>query len=287
MKRTTMRGATLAVLIVAVACAKKQEAPPPVAAAPEPAKPVMEESADRRLRAMSATLAGAKSLSFSTAERHERVNAKGVKGARESTRDFVVVRPNRFHAKRVRDGETAQAVYDGAKLSLQSDKDKVWAQVDMPPTLDEAFDYAAEVYRFPMPVADLLYSDPYGSLVADDTAARIAGKEDVNGVSCEKVAVVTPLVEADVWIEEGERALPCKLEILYKELPQTPRSSITFSNWNLAPTVDESIFTYSPPKGYNLIPMVGVLSPEEEKLVRERAKAQPQADGSAPPTPGT
>ena len=205
-----------------------------------------------------------------------------MKAPREFTRDAVIVRPDKLWTARSEDGKTAKAIYDGSTLTLQGDAQKVWSQVEMPPTLDEALDYVAEVYRFPMPIADLLYSDPYGSFVADDTAARLAGKESIGDMNCEKVTVETPIVTADLWVEEGERALPCKLDILYKELEQTPRSTIVFSNWNLAPTVDAKIFQFSAPEGYRKIRMVAVLSPEEERLVREAAKqAAPPGGGPA------
>lgn len=277
MKGSTKGWTALAVLLAAGACAK-QEAPP--AAAAEPEKPKMEAAADARLKAMSATLAAAQSFSFSTTARIERVNAKGEKVARESTSEFVVARPNRFWNKRVRDGAGGLGVYDGTTLSLQSDAEKVWSQVEMPPTLDEALDYAAEVYRFPMPVADLLYSDPYGSFVADDTAAKSGGKESINGVDCEKVIVKTPVVEADIWIEAGDRALPCKLDIIYTEQDQKPHATIVFSNWNLAPAVDDKLFAYSAPAGYNKIRMVAEMSAEEEQLVRVGAATPAPAEKS-------
>lgn len=270
----TIATVAAAALLLAVACAKKENVPPAAAKPPEPAKPTVEPAAEARLRAASATLSGTRTFTFATTERHERVNAGGEKKARESTRKFVVARPNKLWMERLREGETARAVYDGAALSIQGDKEKVWSQVDMPPTLDEALDYAAEVYRFPMPVADFLYSDPYSSLIANDTAASLAGQESIHGVACDRVAIRTPAVEADVWIEAGERALPCKLEIVYKDLDQKPRSTIVFSDWNLSPTVDAKIFEFSAPGDYRRIAMVAVMSPEEEKLARKAAEAR-------------
>jgi hypothetical protein len=150
----------------------------------------------------------------------------------------------------------------------------------MPPNLDEALDYAAEVYRFPMPVADLFYSDPYASIVGEKTAGRIAGKETIDGAVCDHLVIETPAVDAEVWLEEGEHALPRKLEIVYKELEGAPHSSITFADWNLSPQVDAELFAMVPPEDYHLIPMVAVLSPEEEALVRAAKSGEPA--GSEP-----
>ena len=274
----------LALAVTLGACGRKAEAPSAVAAAPVPEEPRIEADADARLRAASATLAAAQALSFSTRERHERVNAAGEKKARESSREILVARPDKLWMKRLREGATAMAVYDGSNLSLQSDDKKAWSQVDMPPTLDEAFDYAAAVYRFPMPVADLLYSDPYGSLVSDDTSLRLAGKETINGLPCDQIRIETSVVEADLWVAEGAQALPCKLELVYKQMDQMPRSTIVFSDWNLAPTFDPKRFEFVAPKDYHKIPMVAVLSPDEEKLVRDAQSAKAGPDAGTPAT---
>ena len=285
MRGTGLGWSALALAVALGAFTKKAEAPPPVAAAPVPAKPRIEADADARLRATSATLAATQALSFATRERHERVNAAGEKKARESTREYLIARPDKLWTTRTREGKTAMAVYDGSRLSLQGDDAKVWAQVDMPPTLDEALDYAAAVYRIPMPVADLLYSDPYGSFVSDDTSARIAGKESINGLSCDQIRIESPAVEADLWVAEGDQALPCKLELIYKEMDQAPRSTVVFSDWNLAPAVDPKRFEFVAPKGYKRIPMVAVLSPDEEKLVRDAQSAGAAPDAGPAATP--
>jgi hypothetical protein len=241
----------------------------------------LDPAADARLRAMSATLAGAQAFSFSTAERNERVDAKGEKVALESTREYVLARPDRFVTSRVREGVTARAVYDGRTLSLQGDGEKVWAQVDMPATLDEALDYAALVYRIPLPIADLFYSDPYASVVGEETVLRSSGEETVAGVACDHLTIETPAVNAEVWLEQGAQALPRKLELVYKELEGEPRTTVTFYDWDLEPQIDPVLFAFTPPAGYTRLPMVASMSPEEEELVRASA-AQDVEPAAAP-----
>jgi hypothetical protein len=286
----TIHCGALAVVFVACACARPETAAPQAEAAQARAGQAarrVEPAADARLRAMSKTLAGVQSFSFNTTDHRERINAKGEKVARESTAEYVVARPDRFWGKRTRDGVAAFAIYDGSTLTLQGDGEKVWSQVDMPPTIDETLDYAAEVYRFPMPIADLLYSDPYGSIVGDDTAVRMVGKEAVGALQCDHLAIETPAVNAGVWLESGERALPCKLDLVQKGGDDPPHTTIVFSNWNLAPQVDAARFAFTPPAGYNRIRMVAVMSPEEEARARAAAASRKEAAAQAQPKSGS
>lgn len=261
--------------------------PPAAEATAKEAEPRLDPAADARLRAMSDTLAGVETFSFSATQRREQVDAAGEKTVRESNRELLAVRPDRFRERRITDGVTAFAIYDGSTLTLQGDREKVWAQVDMPPTLDEALDYLAEVYRMPMPIADLVYSDPYGSIVGDDTSLRMVGKEKVGGAECDHLVIETPAVIADVWLEGGERALPCKLELVPKEAADAPRTSLEFRDWNLSPEVDAALFAFTPPAGYNRIPMVAVMSPEEEKRAREAAANREEAPVEPPGSSGS
>ncbi len=280
--RNTIGWAALAAVIVTGACAQRETAPP---AATEK----VQAAADARLKAMSATLAAAQAFSFSTSDRRERVNAKGEKTARESTNEYLVARPDRFWQKRTREGVAALAVYDGSTLSLQGDGEKVWAQVEMPASLDEALDYVAEVYRLPMPIADLMYSDPYASIAGEgfgeETSVRLAGKEEIGGTQCDHLVIETPVIDAELWLEAGERALPCKLELVNKQAEGAPRTSIVFSDWNLSPQVDATRFAFTPPADYNRIRMVATMSEQEEALARA---AQPKTEAAtAEPAPSS
>jgi hypothetical protein len=277
--RNAVGWTVLALALVAGACAR-QEAP-----APEPQAPALEPGAQARLRAMSQTLAGAQAFSFATRERRERLDAAGNLVAREFSQEVTVARPDRVHLTRTGADVAVTAVYDGKTFSLKGDREKVWAQVEAPPTIDEAMDYLAEVYRLPMPIADILYSDPYASIVADDTAARVVGKESIDGTACDYVRIETPAVHADLWIEEGARALPRKLELVHTALEGAPRTSIVFSDWDLATASAPGLFTFTPPEGYERIRMVAVMSPEEEELVRTAPAEGEAEEAGMPPEP--
>lgn len=285
--RNTIGWAVLAIVLFAGGCSTPEASPTPDTKADQAEiAPKLEPAAAARLKAMSATLASAQAFSFTTSGRRERINPAGEKVARESTNQFFTVRPDRFWWKRTREGKTQLVIYDGSTLTLQGDGEKVWAQVDMPPTLDQALDYVAEVYRVPIPIADLLYSDPYGSIVGENTGLRMAGKETIGGAECDHLVVETPAVDAELWLATGASALPCKLELVREEERGALRTSVVFSDWNLSPQVEATRFAFAPPAGYQRIRMVAVMSPQEEAL-SHAAEAKREAQDAPAPNPGS
>ena len=73
------------------------------------------------------------------------------------------------------------AWYDGKSATIVSDDKKRWARGPMPPTLDEAMDYAAAVYDLKLAWGDLLYSSPYDALMTAGHDRRLGGRGDDRG----------------------------------------------------------------------------------------------------------
>lgn len=226
--------------------------------------------AGERVAAMSATLAAAQAFSFSTSQHREHIDAQGERGAREFETEVVLRKPDGFFVKQVSGERTRRIVYDGATLSLQNDQEKVWTQVEMPPTLDETLDTIAEVYRIPMPLADLFYSDPAAALRGNNLTGKLIGRETVGSKECDHLELQTENVDVELWLEADERALPCRIALLYKSVEGAPRWTIDFDDWNLQPEIEDALFEFTPPADYQRISVVGVMTPEDEDAARAR-----------------
>jgi hypothetical protein len=231
----------------------------------------LDPSVAQRMQAMSDLMKSTQTFSFKTVEDQHRVRANGQERDEHYTREVIVHRPDGLWFHRVKEGKSLYVWYDGKTLTARSDSLKVYAQLDMPPTLDEGFDYLASTFHFPMPMGDILYSDPYAAFIGDSTRGKIVGDEEIGGVKCQHLAFTDPVVDFEVWVENGQRPLPCRVNITYKTLDGPPRASITFSDWNLSPQVPPDQFTASVPSDYRRIPVVGVTD----------STAAP-ADGAAP-----
>ena len=73
------------------------------------------------------------------------------------------------------------------------------------------------------------------------------GLHQVNGRDCHHLAFRQKLVDWQIWIDAGEKAVPRKLLIIYKKLPDQPRFGATLDDWNLSPNIADDQFVFAPP----------------------------------------
>jgi len=227
---------------------------------------------DAMLRRMSQTLAAAQAFSFATDQMRQHVHAAGGKTDERFTRRITVRRPNAIVVTDAGGGRDGAAWYDGKRLTFVSNRDKAWARGPMPPTLDEAMDFVSAEYALQLPIADLIYSNPYDAVMTKDTTGGWVNTEAVGSSTCEHLSYQQPVVDWQIWLSQDEHHLPCQLQITYKTQPGQPMSRVTFSDWNLSPQVSDATFEAKIPDGY-----------ERLKIMRHGTVEAPSADASATP----
>jgi hypothetical protein len=233
--------------------------------------PVLDARSDELLRAMSDLLARTPTLSYTTSQVFERVRRSGERVTERSTKQVVLKRPDGLWVRTQGDGQDGALWYDGKTISVQSNPRKAYATAPIQATLDQLIDYLGERLAIPLPTADLLYSSPYASFVGRSTRGKYQGRADVEGVGCHRLAFEDEAVDWQICLEDGARPLPRRLEILYKTDRGQPRVAVTFTEWNLAPTIPADAFTFRVPEGYERVRLVHVARPSAT-----------QAPGSAP-----
>lgn len=227
------------------------------------------------LRAMSDTLGQAQAFSFETTETHERVRRNGQKADVSFTREVKVRRPNGLwiHQKGSEREFTVQ--YDGKMITVVGDAHKIFARAPMPATIDAMLDTLADRYDVPLPFADVLSASAHDSFIGPDTTGGWVQRETLEGKSCDRVAYEHKAVAFTLWIAAEAPAVPCRLEITYKDRPGTPASRLSFRNWNLQAHIEDAQFAAHIPQGYEEIPIV------------ERVTKKQLTDEIATPAAGT
>jgi hypothetical protein len=212
---------------------------------------------DEWLRKTSDTLAQARTIRVHTAELHDRVRRNGQKLQVEFTRDVLVRRPDRLKVHETGAERDFTVWYNGHTLTVVGARQHIYARADVPATLDEMFDYVADRYDLPMPMADLLYSSPKDALVAESTAGGWVKQTQVEGRSCEELTYHEEAVDFTLWVSSAAPVLPCRLFITYRKKAGQPSSHLTFGNWTLsADAIPDDQFAAVIPAGYEEIPIV-------------------------------
>ena len=199
------------------------------------------------MRGVSDTLARASAFGFTTSETLEPVAGSGGH-VMHFSRAVTVRRPDalRFELKGSSDPPAdVTASYDGSKVSLRDNKHGTWAQTAAPPTLDAMLDDVARRYSLPIPVADVVYSNPYDAFIGPTTKGGFVGRETIEGVECAHLVYGDAFVDVGVWIPSAGR-LPRRVEIGYRQAAGAPKARIDFKSWDLAPKVADGAFRFEP-----------------------------------------
>lgn len=231
------------------------------AKAPAP-KPVIEPRARAILKEMGDYLKTAPAFTFHSEVAYDQVLATGQKLQFGASTDVAVRRPNRLRAERRGDLENRQFWYDGKSVTMLDVNENVYATFAAPPVIDAALDFAMETYRISAPLADLLYTDPYTTLIEKVESGFYAGLHSVGGVRCHHLAFTQKNVDWQIWIEDGKQLVPRKVVITYKNVPGSPQFTAVISKWDFNVRLANRLFVFIAPEGADRVEM--------EKVTRDK-----------------
>ena len=140
-------------------------------------------------------------------------------------------RPDKIRAMRHGGFADVEMVFDGKTLTLLGKNANLYAQVDIPGTIDHLIDELRDKYHRPLPGADLLLSNVYDQLMPDVTDVKDLGSGVIGGIECDHLAFRTKEVDWQIWIAQGARPYPCRYVITSKHVADGPQYSIQIRDW--------------------------------------------------------
>ncbi len=221
-----------------------------VAAADEP---ILDPDVDIVLTTMGAMLSAAESFRF-TAENTSDDVVDGIRSPQGAwVTEFTVRRPDRLLVRQRSSDDNKIFYYDGQTVALHfTDKD-LYTRFDAPETIDETLDMILFEYGIVLPVADMVYNDSYAVLTSALVASSYAGLQQVHGVSCHHLVFNEETVDWQLWVEDGDRPLPRKLLIHYREVPGSPTVTCFFQEWEFSSPTPDILFEFEPGAGVDAI----------------------------------
>jgi peroxiredoxin len=103
-----------------------------------------------------------------------------------------------------------------------------------------------------------LMADPYQALVGGATSVKMINKEPVNGIECTHLRVDRRPYPIDLWFRTGDQPVLIQVipdttllqERLAKRMGEVKITmAVTYSHWEINPTVPVEAFTFVPPEG--------------------------------------
>jgi hypothetical protein len=205
-----------------------------------------EADAKRLLKAMSDYLAAQQAISFAYDAILEVVTKDEQILALASSGNVTLNRPDKILAMRSSGFADVEMSFDGKTLTLLGKNLNIYAQEEIPGSVDNLVDELRKRNR-PLPAADLLLTDPYEALMQDVVDVKDLGSGVIGGVECDYLAFRAKEVDWQIWIAQGERPYPCRYVISSKFMDGEPQYSIQVRDWKTGDEVAATDFSFTPP----------------------------------------
>lgn len=203
-----------------------------------------EDDAKSLLKAMSDYLAGQKAISFSYDNNLEVVTPDHQKLLLASSGTVEIGRPDKIRVTRKGGFADVEMVFDGKTLTVLGKDANLYTTVKAPGTIDQLIDELRDKLHRPLPGADLLLPDVYGTLMTDVTDIKDLGSGVIGGTECDHLAFRAKEVDWQIWIAHGENPYPCRYVITAKDVDQGPQYSIQISDWKTGTAVTAKEYTF-------------------------------------------
>jgi hypothetical protein len=261
------------ILVLALLLAGAAFAQEPEAETEEPAPSVVEPEAIEIVTRMADLLAKTQSVHWLVETSYDAVQPDGEKVEFGARRDVTVRRPHHARLDVVdRDGSERTIRYDGKLLSVVAEDDKVYATVERQGTLDQLVDYIHGDLGIPMPLSELFSPELPQMLTEEMSTARYVGPEVLLGKDVDHLVFRNDEVGVQLWIDREGAHVPRRVVIDYLSAVGQPQFRADFLAFELAVKAPDSLFAFTPPKGYEKIVFIP----------RKRSTAPPTTPAPAP-----
>ena len=273
------RALLLSVALLAATSAGAQQPAPPASAPSPPAAPAepaltLEPRAIEVLKASSARLAAARTMSFSAVVSYESPSRPGPPLVYSTLSEVTLQRPDKLRVITPGDGPASEFYYDGKRMVAFMPAENLVAVAPAPPTIDATLEAAFRTAAIYFPFSDVMVADPYGDIAKGlEFAFYIGRSRVVGGTTTDMVAYAGEGVFVQAWIGADDK-LPRRARAMYRRDPLQLRHQVDFSNWRLGQAVAAGSFASARAARAKPIPFA---SPDPG----------PGAPSGAPPPAGT
>jgi len=206
-------------------------------------------------RGMSDFLAAQPRFSFRAEVSYDVLQETGEKLEFGSERSFLVRRPDRvLVAARGRDGVEERLTFDGTTLTVAVPDEGVYASVEHPGNTEAAVDFLVDEMGVMSPLGDLLHPRLADEVASRIESSRVVGTASIRGVRCHHLAFSRSGVGFQIWVEQGERPVPVRIVVTYRDHEGSPQFSAGLAGWDFAPDVPDSAFAFAPTEAAKRVP---------------------------------
>jgi hypothetical protein len=206
-------------------------------------------------------LAKAPAWSVTVHTAYDAVQPDGYKVEWNEIRTVTLSRPDRLRVEGERsDGARSLVLFDGKEITTFDESARVYAKALHPGSVDDAVVYFVHNLGMRLPLAVMLLDRLPAELQQRIQFVKYVERTTTLGAPAYHIAAKTATVDFQLWIAEGDRPLPMRVVLTYKNTPGQPQFRAQFSDWNFDIKPSDTLFTFTPPAGVNRIPFAATLA---------------------------
>jgi hypothetical protein len=217
-------------------------------------QPGLEPKAVDILKAASAKLAAAKTMTFTAVVSYESATRLGPPLVYSVKSQVTLQRPDKLRVITLGDGPPSEFYYDGKVMMAYAPTERLVAVGDAPATIDATLRAAYDSAAIYFPFEDVIVADPYKDIAAGLKHAFYIGQSSVVGnTTTDMVAYVTGDVFVQAWIGADDK-LPRRIYAIYLNDRARLRHVLELSNWQLDAIVPSDVFASAAAAGAARMP---------------------------------
>ena len=208
-----------------------------------------EAHAKARFKAMSDYLAAQNAISLDYDSYLEIVTTQEQKLGLASSGTLTLNRPNKIRATRTGGFANVELVFDGTTAAFIGKNANLYAQAEIPSTVDHLVDELRDKYHRPLPAADLLMSNAYDHFMPLVKDTKDLGSGVIRGIECDHLAFRAEEVDWQIWIAQGARPYPCRYVVTSTKIAGSPQYTIVVRTWKTGAEAGSDSFKAAIPSG--------------------------------------
>jgi hypothetical protein len=148
-----------------------------------------------------------------------------------------------------RDGNSVTIILDGDTISVFSTigNAHVYDTTRQPGDIDASFVFLAEQLGTPDQLNHFFSIDLTDSMKRMVKSGYYVGEATIAGILCHNLALSNEDEDVQLWVAKGDKPVPRRIVVTYKNLEGQPQFRAQFEEWNFSPNLSETNFSYSPP----------------------------------------
>ena len=208
-----------------------------------------EEDAKAILKGMTDYLAARQTISIVFDSAIEVITPEMEKIQFTNSGEALLSRPDKLRAHRVGGYSDVELVFDGKRISIHDRGNNGYVQIEASGTVEQLIGSLRAGHGVALPGADLLLPKAYDVLMADVMEAKHMGRGVIGGRECEHLAFRNFDTDWQIWVEVGERPMPCKMVITSKTINSAPQCTLRIREWQTGVEPAPDAFAFAPPPG--------------------------------------